>query len=79
VPYVVSTVTSAGFSAATSFAAGTNPFCIASGDFNGDSITDLAVANYSSNDISILIGNGNGSFQPAGNYACRNRDLFHCG
>src|SRR5256712_3196603 len=26
---------------------------------------DLAVANYCSNDVSVLLGNGDGSFQPA--------------
>src|SRR5207237_754361 len=33
------------------------------GDFNGDTNADLAVANPGSNLVSILLGNGNGSFQ----------------
>ncbi|MDA8104507.1 MAG: VCBS repeat-containing protein, partial [Nitrospiraceae bacterium] len=41
---------------------------IAAGDFNRDGKTDLAVANYGSNNVSVLLGNGNGTFQPAANY-----------
>ena len=37
-------------------------------DFNGDTRSDLAVTNWSTNDVSILIGNGGGSFQPPVNY-----------
>jgi hypothetical protein len=32
------------------------------GDFNGDGIPDLAVANYYSNSVTILLGNGDGTF-----------------
>src|SRR5207244_8173242 len=39
------------------FAAGTNPHSIAIGDFNGDARPDLAVANFISNSVSILLGN----------------------
>jgi len=35
------------------------------GDFNGDGIPDLAVVNRGANDLSILLGNGDGSFQAA--------------
>ncbi len=42
---------------------------MAVGDFNGDGKADLAVANYSSNNVSVLLGNGNGTFQAAVNYA----------
>src|SRR5437667_448978 len=44
---------------------GTNPRSVAVGDFNGDGRLDLAVANYYSNDVSVLLGNGDGTFQPA--------------
>ena len=40
------------------------------GDFSGNGKLDLAVANaVRSNDVSILMGNGDGTFQPAVNYA----------
>jgi hypothetical protein len=37
-------------------------------DFNGDGKLDLAVANNRSNNVSILLGNGDGTFQPAVEY-----------
>jgi hypothetical protein len=39
------------------------PTAIATGDFNGDGIVDLAVANGGANQVSILLGNGDGTFQ----------------
>ena len=33
-------------------------------DFNGDGVPDLAVTNYDSGDVSILLGWGDGTFQP---------------
>jgi hypothetical protein len=44
----------------STYAAGTNPQGIVSGDFNEDGIRDLAVANGVSNDVSILLGQGGG-------------------
>src|SRR5262249_3629253 len=37
---------------------------IAVADFNGDGIPDVAVPNFRSADVSILLGNGDGTFQP---------------
>ena len=42
---------------------------LVAGDFNGDGRTDLAVANYGSNDVSVLLGNGDGTFQDQVRYA----------
>jgi hypothetical protein len=48
--------------------AGTNPFSVALGDFNGDGITDLAVANYLAPDSNVVVwlGDGLGGFTAAG-------------
>ena len=39
------------------------------GDFNGDRVQDLAVANYFDFTVSVLLGNGNGTFHAAGTFA----------
>jgi hypothetical protein len=41
---------------------------IAAGDFSGNGRIDLAVANATSNDVLVLVGNGNGTFQPPVSY-----------
>jgi hypothetical protein len=38
-------------------------------DLDGDSVADLAIANSRSNDVSVLLGNGDGSFQAAVSFA----------
>jgi len=43
---------------------GTGPDGLAIGDFNGDGIPDLAVANLIGDSISVLLGKGDGTFQP---------------
>jgi len=40
---------------------------IVTGDFNGDGIPDLVVANSGSNSVTILLGDGAGHFTPTGN------------
>ena len=57
------------FAAAANYGAGTNPASVAVGDLNGDGRPDLAVANNAGNDVSVLLGNGNGTYQAAVNYA----------
>src|SRR6266481_3523225 len=56
------------FGSFRSFDAGFSPISVASGDFNGDGHKDLATANYGSNDVSILMGNGDATFNAAINY-----------
>ncbi|MEG4391875.1 DUF4347 domain-containing protein [Microcoleus sp. BROC3] len=61
------------FGAATNFPVGSNPVFVGVGDFNGDGIKDLAVANSAATGsassgvygTSILLGNGTGSFGTA--------------
>ena len=48
---------------------GVSPGAIVAGDFTGDGHTDLAVANYGSNDVSVFLGNGDGTFQAPVTYA----------
>src|SRR3989442_975233 len=60
------------FIARGDFAVGPNPRPVAVGDFNGDGRPDLAVANNYSNDVSVLLGNGDGTFQPAQSYVVGN-------
>ena len=40
-------------------------------DLNGDGKPDLVVANGSSNSVSVLLGNGNGTFQTQSTYRHR--------
>jgi hypothetical protein len=44
---------------------GTNPVSVAVGDFNGDGISDLVVANSGSDNVTALLGNGDGSLTAA--------------
>jgi uncharacterized repeat protein (TIGR01451 family) len=50
----------------TDIAVGNLPGSIAVGDFNGDGKLDLAVANAGSDNLTILLGNGDGNFTATG-------------
>src|SRR3954451_10654586 len=41
------------------------PASLHTGDFNGDGVVDLVTANVVSNDVSVLLGHGDASFQRA--------------
>ena len=47
----------------SSFGAGSSAFSVATGDFNRDGKLDMAVVNAGANNVSILLGNGDGTFQ----------------
>ncbi len=57
-----------GFTSPITFAAGSNPSFLVTGDFNLDGKPDLAVANTASDTISIFLGVGNGFFLPPINF-----------
>jgi type II secretory pathway component GspD/PulD (secretin) len=46
----------------TDYATGTAPDAVITADFNADGKADLATANFTANTVSILLGNGNGTF-----------------
>jgi hypothetical protein len=50
------------------FGAGSFPRSVAVGDFNGDGRADLVVANEAFDNVSVLLGNGLGSFAAAVNF-----------
>jgi FG-GAP-like repeat len=56
-----------GFNAASGspVAAGDGPHAVATADLNGDDKADLAVANQGSDDLTVLLGDGAGSFSAA--------------
>ncbi|MBI5631872.1 MAG: VCBS repeat-containing protein [Nitrospirae bacterium] len=56
------------FDPAVNYGAGRHPASVITGEFNGDGKPDLAVANYDGNNVSVLLGVGNGTFNPAVNY-----------
>jgi hypothetical protein len=52
-----------------SYPVGPFPVAVAVGDFNNDGNPDLVVANEGTNTVSVLLGNGNGTFGAAQNLA----------
>jgi hypothetical protein len=47
------------FGAQQTFTVGTTPIALAAGDFNGDGLADLAVANNGSSTVSVLLSGCN--------------------
>ena len=56
------------FNPAVNYDVGNYPRSVAVGDFNGDNKFDLAVANSGNDNVSVLLGNGDGTFNTAVNY-----------
>jgi len=53
------------FAPASPFAAGADPLSVTSGDFDRDGDLDLATANFFSDDVSVLLNTGNGTYAAA--------------
>lgn len=54
-----------GLSAPQGYAVGSTPRGVAIGDVDGDFIADLASANWGTDDVTVLHGNGDGTFGEA--------------
>jgi len=57
-------------------AAGGRPLSVAIGDVNGDGKPDLVTANSYTGDMSVLLGNGDGTFRPPTNFAAGDHNPF---
>src|SRR4051812_6726424 len=53
------------FLAPVDYPVGASPSAVKLGDFNSDGIQDLATLDMGISSVSVLLGNGNGTFQPA--------------
>jgi hypothetical protein len=51
---------------------GLSPTSVIIEDFNQDSIEDLVMTNYDSHTLSLMLGNGDGTFQTQQNYSTGN-------
>ncbi|MBN2615960.1 MAG: VCBS repeat-containing protein, partial [Bacteroidales bacterium] len=67
-PFIVTFSSPSVFVPKVDFGTGHNPFSVATGDFNGDGIPDLVVPNLNNNSVSILLGQGNGSYSTKADY-----------
>lgn len=59
----------AAFGTPSLFNVGSNPRSVFASDLNSDGKADLATANYGSHTVSVLLGNGDGTFIPSSNYS----------
>ena len=61
------------FAPQTTFATGRQPFSVAVADLTGDGIPDIVTANAFDNTVSVLLGNGDGTFQTQRTFAVGSR------
>jgi hypothetical protein len=74
--YIVAAIAGNGFATEVPYQVELEPFSVAVSDFNRDGNADMVVANYGVNNVSVLLGNGNGTFQTAVNYAVGTNPYF---
>src|SRR5439155_676635 len=64
------------FSLNTTVSVSSTPQSVMLADFNADNRLDLLVANSGSNTISLVLGNGNGTFGTATNFSTGSSPMF---
>ena len=65
---IVTPISEDGLMPYTSYKVDASPSWIVAADLNGDGRVDLVTVNYGNSDISVLLGNSDGTFQPALSY-----------
>ena len=65
---IVGALAQSGFQQAVNYGVGSGSYDVAVGDFNNDGKADLVVPNSNDNNVSVILGNGDGTFQTAVNY-----------
>src|SRR5882672_604995 len=57
------------FAPADNFTSGSHPIAVAVGNFNADLNADIAVVNQGAANVSVRLGDGDGSFGPVANFS----------
>ncbi len=60
------------FGPPTCYPVGARPLSMVDADFNRDGVLDLAVGDPDSNDVAVLLGNGDGTFRAGGRFPAQN-------
>lgn len=66
------------FSDPTAYSVGTGPTSVCPADLNGDGFLDLATCNYHTDNASVLLNNGDGTYGAAAHYAAGNEPSGIC-
>ncbi len=66
---------SGSFAAAMNYAVGDGPYTAVTGDYNNDGITDIVAGNFIDNTVTVLSGDGDGTFTLSGTYNTNGTNL----